>query len=91
MMEVNIQRNFQNYKLFTLSIKPINKLSDPIGDDEKNAVGVTVTTDMTREDVLKKILEMVNQENKFITFIMIKISVNKNQLVFTYNLVYYNK
>ena len=40
-------------------VKPLSKLCDPIGDDEENAVSVTVTTDMIREDVLEKILEMV--------------------------------
>ena len=40
-------------------VKPLSKLCDPIGDDEENAVSVTVTTDMSREDVLEKILEMV--------------------------------
>ena len=37
--------------------KPFSKLCDPIGDDEENAV--SVTTDMSREDVLEKILEMI--------------------------------
>ena len=39
--------------------KPFSKLCDPIGDDEENAVSVTITTDMSREDVLEKILEMI--------------------------------
>lgn len=37
-----------------------NKLCDPVGDDEENAVSVTVTTEMSRDDVLNKILELVN-------------------------------
>merc|ERR1712123_30325 len=41
-------------------MEPINKLCEPIGDDEENAVSVTVTTDMTREDVINKILDLVN-------------------------------
>ena len=41
-------------------IQPINKLCDPIGENEDNAVSVTVTTDMTRDDVLNKIRELVN-------------------------------
>merc|ERR1711892_1211658 len=41
-------------------MEPINKLCEPIGDDEENAVSVAVTTDMTREDVINKILDLVN-------------------------------
>jgi len=41
-------------------MEPINKLCEPIGDDEENAVGIRVTTDMTKEDVLQKILDLVN-------------------------------
>jgi len=41
-------------------MEPINKLCEPIGDDEENAVSVTVTTDMTRDDVMNKILDLVN-------------------------------
>ena len=38
---------------------PINEICDPIGPDEQNVVGITVTSDMTREDVVNKILESV--------------------------------
>jgi len=38
---------------------PINKICDPIGADEENVVGITVSSEMTREDVIKKILESV--------------------------------
>ena len=31
----------------------MNKLCDPIGEDEENAVSVTVTTDMGKEDVVR--------------------------------------
>ena len=48
----------ENLKL-TLSIKPFYKICEPIADDEENAFSVTVTTEMSREDVLNKILEMV--------------------------------
>eukprot|EP00091_Calanus_sinicus_P022987 TRINITY_DN7576_c0_g1_i3.p1 TRINITY_DN7576_c0_g1~~TRINITY_DN7576_c0_g1_i3.p1 ORF type:complete len:118 (+),score=36.63 TRINITY_DN7576_c0_g1_i3:244-597(+) len=41
-------------------MEPINKLCDPIGDDEENAVSVTVTSEMSKEDVLNKILELVH-------------------------------
>jgi len=41
-------------------MEPINKLCDPIGEDEENAVSVTVTTAMSEEDVHNKILELVN-------------------------------
>merc|ERR1711892_251463 len=37
-------------------MEPINKLCEPIGNDEENAVGIRVTTDMTKEDVLQKIV-----------------------------------
>jgi len=40
-------------------MEPINKLCEPVGDDEENAVSVTVTTDMTREDVMNKILDLI--------------------------------
>merc|ERR1712106_770606 len=40
-------------------MEPVNKLCEPIGDDEENAVSVAVTTDMTKEDVLQKILDSV--------------------------------
>jgi len=40
-------------------MEPINKLCEPIGDDEENAVSIRVTTDMTKEDVLQKILDLV--------------------------------
>jgi len=40
--------------------EPVNKLCDPIGDDEENAVSVPVTNEMSKEDVLNKILELVN-------------------------------
>ena len=40
-------------------IKPISKLCEPIGDDEEQAVSVTVTTDMTREEVIDKIVDLV--------------------------------
>ena len=37
----------------------MNKLCEPIGEDEEQAVGVTVTTGMTREEVINKILQLV--------------------------------
>jgi len=37
----------------------VNKLCDPAGEDEENALSVKVTNDMSREDVVNKILEMV--------------------------------
>merc|ERR1711892_69794 len=40
-------------------MEPVNKLCEPIGDDEENAVSISVTTDMTKEDVLQKILDSV--------------------------------
>jgi len=40
-------------------MEPINKLCEPVGDDEENAVSVTVTMDMTREDVINKILDLI--------------------------------
>ena len=43
----------------TLSIKPFYKLCEPIGDDEENALSITITTEMSREDVLNKIIDMV--------------------------------
>jgi len=39
--------------------EPINKICDPVGEDEENAVTVTVTSDMTKEDVLAKIVQSV--------------------------------
>ena len=38
---------------------PINEICDPIGPDEQNVVSITVTSDMTRDDVVNKILESV--------------------------------
>jgi len=39
---------------------PIHNICDPIGPDEENVVGVTVTPNMSREDVVNKILKLVN-------------------------------
>ena len=41
---------------------PMNELCDPVGEDEKNAVSVTVTSSMSRDDVVKKILEKINYD-----------------------------
>jgi len=41
-------------------IEHVNKQCDPIGDDEENAVSVMVTTEMSKDDVVNKILELVN-------------------------------
>jgi len=38
----------------------INKLCEPATEDEENAVSVMVTNEMTKEDVVNKILELVN-------------------------------
>jgi len=43
------------FKMF----EPVIKLCEPVGEDEKKAVTVRVTSEMSREDVLAKILEMV--------------------------------
>jgi len=40
-------------------VKSVNNLCEPIGEDEENAVDVAVTADMTRDDVVKKILDLV--------------------------------
>jgi len=39
----------------------VNKLCEPIGEDEVNTVSVAVTADMTRDDVVNKILDLINQ------------------------------
>ena len=52
--------NRKKLQFIRLFVQPVNKICDPVGEDEKNAVTVTVTADMTKEDVLTKILEMVN-------------------------------
>ena len=41
-------------------VQPINKICEPVGEDEENAVTVTVTSNMTKEDVLAKIVEKIN-------------------------------
>ena len=38
---------------------PINKMCDPIGLYEENVVSLSVTFEMTKEDVVNKILELV--------------------------------
>jgi len=38
---------------------PITKICEPIGQNEKNAVNITITTDMTPADVVDKILNLV--------------------------------
>jgi len=40
-------------------VQSFNNLCEPIGEDEENAVDVAVTADMTRDDVVKKILDLV--------------------------------
>merc|ERR1712013_491879 len=39
----------------------VNNLCEPVGEDEKNTVSVAVTADMTRDDVVNKILDLINQ------------------------------
>ena len=36
------------------------ELYEPAGEDEENAYNVTITEDMDREDVIEKILEIVD-------------------------------
>jgi len=38
----------------------VNKQCEPGGEDEENAVNVVITNEMSEDDVLKKILELVN-------------------------------
>ena len=40
------------------------KLCDPAGDDEENAYNLTITEDMSRSDVVEKIMEIVNSLDK---------------------------
>ena len=42
-----------------ISLQSVNDLCEPVGEDEENALSVTVTADMTREDVVAKILDLV--------------------------------
>ena len=37
------------------------ELCEPAGKDEENAFNVTITEDMNRDDVMKKILEIANK------------------------------
>jgi len=39
----------------------VNNLCEPVGEDEENTVSVAVTADMTRDDVVNKILDLINQ------------------------------
>ena len=43
-----------------LHFQRMNKMFEAATEDEENAVNVMITNDMTREDVVGKILEMVN-------------------------------
>ena len=45
-------------------IVAVNEMVDPAGDDEENALQVKVTHHMTREDLAKKILGMIQQLEK---------------------------
>lgn len=38
----------------------VNKMCEPAGEDEENAINIVVTDDMSREDVIKNILKMIN-------------------------------
>ena len=40
-------------------IAPIYKIFEPMGQNEKNAVNITITSEMTPDDVLEKILNVV--------------------------------
>ena len=37
------------------------ELCEPAGEDEKNAFNIEITKDMTREDVVQKILEFADK------------------------------
>merc|ERR1712142_1102284 len=40
-------------------MESVNILCEPVGEDEENALNVTVTADMTREEIVDKILDLV--------------------------------
>jgi len=40
-------------------IAPIYKIFEPVGENEKNAVNITITSEMTPDDVLEKIINLV--------------------------------
>ena len=65
------------------------KLSDefePLGEDEKNAFNITITDEMTKEDVLNKALEIVSKIQIYLIFsicgtnVLLKVSENKYML-----------
>ena len=43
----------------TSSFQYFNKLCEPIGEEEERALSVVVTADMTKDDVVNKILDLV--------------------------------
>ena len=45
---------------FAATINSMFDMYEPAGEDEEGALNVTVTEDMTRDDVLKKVLEVIN-------------------------------
>ena len=40
------------------------EMCEPAGDDEENAFNVTISEDMSKDDVVKKVLEIVNNLDK---------------------------
>ena len=40
------------------------EMCEPAGDDEENAFNVTISEDMSKDDVVKKVLEIVNSLDK---------------------------
>ena len=40
------------------------EMCEPAGDDEENAFNVTISEDMSKDDVVKKVLEVVNNLDK---------------------------
>ena len=56
---MQVRRQYYLYMYTISSVQSVNNLCEPIGENEENAVGVAVTADMTRDDVVDKILDLV--------------------------------
>ena len=62
------------------------KISEPKAEDEENAIALKITTDMTPENVVQKILEITKWKvEKYDIF------ANKNQISINYLLLYFLK
>ena len=53
-----------NDKMAIDFLTKIHTMYEPAGDDEPNAIHCLITKDMTRDDVLEKILQLLKEHGK---------------------------